>query len=32
MFVLGLALTLYHWRRRSMQHITRGQDVAPQVS
>lgn len=32
MFALGLAMTLYHWRRRSSQSVAHGQDVAAQAS
>jgi phosphatidylglycerol:prolipoprotein diacylglycerol transferase len=32
MFVLGLAMTLYYWRRRSGQPVARSQDVATQAS
>jgi len=32
MFALGLAMTLYHRRRRSMEPVTHSQDVAAQVS
>jgi len=32
MFALGLALSLYNWRRRSEQAVSRGQDAAAHAS
>lgn len=32
MFVLGLAMTLYHWRRRSMMRMTHAGDATAQIS
>jgi phosphatidylglycerol:prolipoprotein diacylglycerol transferase len=32
MFALGLAMTLYYWRRRPMQRVAHSQGVAAQVS
>lgn len=32
MFVLGVVMTVYYWRRRSNQRAAHGQDVAAQVS
>src|SRR5262245_32389693 len=32
MFVLGLGMTLFHWRRRSIQNATHASDIAAQPS